>query len=124
VDIWYAALTAVAETPKAPNLWGALGCAMAYAAALLTALDALADMLLARTGKGGLGPALGLKLGGKLTASGIAVVSAAIVLALDANWFAFSGLSIVFIVVVGVSVILMRRSALRQAQAAEGLSVG
>ncbi|HWS52154.1 MAG TPA: hypothetical protein VN241_14185 [Microbacterium sp.] len=124
MDIWYAALTAVAETPKAPNLWGALGCAMAYAAALLTALDALADMLLARTGKGGLGPALGLKLGGKLTASGIAVVSAAIVLALDANWFAFSGLSIVFIVVVGVSVILMRRSALRQAQAAEGLSVG
>lgn len=97
---------------------------MAYAAALLTALDALADMLLARTGKGGLGPAMGLKLGGKLTASGIAVVSAAIVLALDANWFAFTGLSIVFVGVVGVSVILMRRSALRQAESAEGLSVG
>ncbi|WP_309101954.1 hypothetical protein [Microbacterium sp.] len=124
MDIWYSALAAAAETPKAPNLWGALGCAMAYAAALLTALDALADMLLARTGKGGLGPAMGLKLGGKLTASGIAVVSAAIVLALDANWFAFTGLSIVFVGVVGVSVILMRRSALRQAESAEGLSVG
>jgi hypothetical protein len=103
---------AVAEAPKAPNLWGALGCAMAYAAALLAALDAFADILLARGGvASAFGPAHGLKFGGKLAAAGITVVSAGLVLALDSNWFAFTALSIVFVVVISSAALIMRRSA-------------
>jgi hypothetical protein len=50
-----------------------------------------------------------LKFGSKLVAAAIAVVSAAIVLALDANWFAFTALSIAFVVVVGIGGIVMLR---------------
>ncbi len=101
-----------AEAPKAPNLWGALGCAMAYAAALLTALDAFADMLLARSGVAtAFGPAHRLKFGGKLAAAGLTVVSAGVVLALDSNWFAFTALSFVFVVVISSAILLMRRTA-------------
>ncbi|MDQ0645212.1 hypothetical protein [Microbacterium murale] len=104
-------MLAVTETPKAPNLWGALGCAMAYAAALLAALDAFADMLLARAGvASAFGPAHGLKFGGKLVAAGVTVVSAGMVLALDSNWFAFTALSVVFVVVVSSAVLIMRRT--------------
>ena len=104
-------MLAVAEAPKAPNLWGALGCAMAYAAALLAALDAFADILLARGGVGSaFGPAHGLKFGGKLAAAGITVVSAGVVLALDSNWFAFTALSVVFVVVIASAVLTMRRT--------------
>ncbi|GAB3631293.1 hypothetical protein GCM10027421_06460 [Microbacterium shaanxiense] len=105
-------MLAVADAPKAPNLWGALGCAMAYAAALLAALDAFADMLLARgTTASAFGPAHGLKFGGKLAAAGITVVSAGAVLALDSNWFAFTVLSVVFVVVVSAAALVMRRTA-------------
>lgn len=105
-------MLAVGEVPKAPNLWGALGCAMAYAAALLAALDAFADMLMARSGApSAFGPAHGLKFGGKLAAAGITVVSAGTVLALDSNWFAFAALSVVFIVVISSAGLIMRRSA-------------
>ena len=54
-------------------------------------VDAFADLLLTPgdTPDGRLSPALRLKAGSKLSAAGIAVVSAGIVLALDANWFAF-----------------------------------
>ena len=78
---------------KPVNLWGALGCAVAYSAALLATLDAFADLILARDDSpaGRLTPAVGLKFGSKLAAAAIAVISAAIVLALDANWFAFTG---------------------------------
>ena len=67
------------------NLWGALGCAVAYSAALLATLDAFADLILARDDSpaGRLTPAVGLKFGSKLAAAAIAVISAAIVLALD-----------------------------------------
>lgn len=102
----------VAEAPKSPNLWGALGCAMAYAAALLAALDAFADLLLARgqSVPGRLGTAQGLKFGGKLAAAGITVGSAGIVLALDANWFALFALSATFTAVIAVALIAMRRA--------------
>jgi hypothetical protein len=109
---WIDVAAAVAPAAKAPNLWGALGCAMAYAVSLLAALDAFADMLLARTGSArALGPALGLKHGGKLVASGLTVASAGIVLALDANWFALTALSVVFVVVIAAALLVMRRSA-------------
>ena len=55
-----------------------------------------------------------MKFASKLIAAAIAVVSAAIVLALDDNWFAFTTLSIAFVVVVGIGVIVL----LRQARAA------
>jgi len=120
-------LFALADTPPAKpvNLWGALGCAVAYSAALLATLDAFADLILARDDApaGRLTPGVGLKFGSKLAAAAIAVISAGIVLALDGNWFAFVGLTIAFVVVVGLGVIVLlrhRRVRSGQAQHASG----
>ena len=42
-------VTAVEAAPaNTVNLWGALGCAVAYSAALLATLDGFADLILAR----------------------------------------------------------------------------
>jgi len=100
-----------AAPPKPVNLWGALGCAVAYSAALLATLDGFADLILARDdAPAGRVPAgVGLKLGSKLAAAAIAVISAAAVLALDSNWFVFTALTIAFLVVVGLGVIVMLR---------------
>jgi len=100
-----------AAPAKPVNLWGALGCAVAYSAALLATLDAFADLILARDDSpaGRLPPGVGLKFGSKLAAAAIAVISAGIVLALDGNWFAFIGLTIAFLVVVGLGVIVLLR---------------
>lgn len=105
------AVAADAAAAKPVNLWGALGCAVAYSAALLATLDAFADLILARDDSpaGHLTPAVGLKFGSKLAAAAIAVVAAAIVLALDSNWFAFTSLTIAFVVVVGIGVVVMLR---------------
>ncbi|MFC5790060.1 hypothetical protein EDM22_18800 [Agromyces tardus] len=100
---------------KAPNLWGALGCALTYAAALFATVDAFADLLLTPgdTPDGRLSPALRLKAGSKLSAAGIAVVSAAIVLALDSNWFAFTTLGVAFVLLTGLGAfVLVRQRAL------------
>lgn len=104
-------LLAVAAPADTVNLWGALGCAVAYSAALLATLDGFADLILARDDApaGRLTPAVGLKFGSKLAAAAIAVISAGIVLALDANWFAFTSLTIAFVIVVGIGVIVMLR---------------
>ncbi|WP_243076815.1 hypothetical protein [Microbacterium sp. SS28] len=109
------ALLAVADPSAAPsvNLWGALGCAVAYSASLLATLDAFADWILARADSpaGRLTPAVGLKFGSKIAAAAIAVVAAAIVLALDENWFAFTSLTIAFLVVVAIGLaVLLRHS--------------
>lgn len=95
------------------NLWGALGCAVAYSAALLATLDGFADLVLARNDApaGRLTPGVGLKFGSKLAAAAIAVISAGIVLALDENWFAFTCLTIAFVIVVGIGVTVMVRHA-------------
>src|SRR5690606_32098628 len=101
---------AAADAPVKPvNLWGALGCAVAYSASLLATLDAFADLILARDDSpaGKLTPGVGLKFGSKIAAAAIAVVSAGAVLALDANWFAFTALTIAFIVVVLVGIVVM-----------------
>lgn len=110
---------AVAPAVKPPNLWGALGCALAYSAALFATLDAFADLVLERgsSGTGRFSPGLGLKFGSKIAAAVIAVVSAAIVLALDANWFAFTWLSIAFLGVVGIAVLVLLWQARRDAAA-------
>jgi len=106
-------LLAAAEAADSVNLWGALGCAVAYSASLLATLDAFADLILARgdSPAGRLTPGIGMKFASKLTAAAIAVISAAIVLALDSNWFAFITLSIAFVVVVGIGVIVLLRHA-------------
>ncbi len=122
-----ASLVLVAAAAPAPsvNLWGALGCAVAYSAALLATLDAFADLILARDDSpaGKLTPAVGLKFGSKLVAAAIAVISAAIVLALDENWFAFTTLSIAFVVVVGIGILVMLRHR-RTAPAPRAISGG
>ena len=104
-------LAADAAAANPVNLWGALGCAVAYSASLLATLDAFADLILSRgdSPAGRLTPGVGLKFASKLAAAAIAVISAAIVLALDDNWFAFSTLSIAFAVVVGIGVIVLLR---------------
>ena len=106
-------MAAEAAAEDSVNLWGALGCAVAYSASLLATLDAFADLILARgdSPAGRLTPAVGLKFGSKLAAAAIAVVSAAIVLALDSNWFAFVSLSIAFAVVVGIGLLVLVRHA-------------
>ena len=115
IDPWTPSTLLLAVVAAAPadsvNLWGALGCAVAYSAALLATLDAFADLILARDDSpaGRLTPAVGLKFGSKLAAAAIAVISAAIVLALDANWFAFTALTIAFVVVVAIGVVVMLR---------------
>jgi hypothetical protein len=93
------------------NIWGALGCAVAYSASLLATLDAFADLILARgdSPAGRLTPGMGMKSASKLIAAAIAVVSAALVLALDGNWFAFTTLSIAFLLVVGIGVFVLVR---------------
>ncbi|MBW9119209.1 hypothetical protein JNB63_03805 [Microbacterium trichothecenolyticum] len=104
-------MAADAAAGDSVNLWGALGCAVAYSASLLATLDAFADLILARgdSPAGRLTPGMGMKFASKLIAAAIAVVSAAIVLALDDNWFAFTTLSIAFVVVVGIGVIVLLR---------------
>ena len=74
-------LLAAAAAADSVNLWGALGCAVAYSASLLATLDAFADLILARgdSPAGRLTPGVGLKFTSKLSAAAIAVVSAAIV---------------------------------------------
>ena len=109
MELWQIVAT---EAAKSPNLWGALGCAMAYAAALLAALDAFADLLLTRgaSAPGRLDAAQGLKFGGKIAAASITVGSAGLVLALDANWFALVALSLTFAIVILVASIALRRA--------------
>jgi len=121
-------LAAEAAGPaKSPNLWGALGCALAYSGALFATIDAFADLLLARgdTLGGRLSPALRLKAGSKVAAAGITVVSAGVVLALDANWFAFTTLTIAFVMLVGLAaLVLVRQRAHARSLAAEFVPVG
>jgi hypothetical protein len=105
-------ILAAADAAANPvNLWGALGCAVAYSASLLATLDAFADLILARgdAPAGRLTPGVGLKFASKLAAAAIAVIAAGIVLALDDNWFAFTSLTIAFVVVVGIGVIVLLR---------------
>jgi hypothetical protein len=104
---------AEAAAANSVNLWGALGCAVAYSASLLATLDAFADLILARgdAPAGRLTPGVGLKFVSKLAAAAVAVVAAAIVLALDENWFAFTSLTIAFVVVVGIGVVVLLRHA-------------
>ncbi|QAY74404.1 hypothetical protein ET445_14795 [Agromyces protaetiae] len=119
-------LAEAATAPKAPNLWGALGCALAYSGALFATIDSFADILLASGDAPGgrLSPALRLKTGSKLAAAGITVVAAGLVLALDRNWFAFIALSAAFVVLAGIAaLVLVRHRAMRAVQRAESQRV-
>ena len=109
IDLLSAAAESAAANPV--NLWGALGCAVAYSASLLATLDAFADLILARgdSPAGRLTAGVGLKFASKLAAAAIAVIAAGIVLALDDNWFAFASLTIAFTVVVGIGVLVLLR---------------
>lgn len=125
IELLRMAADAAAANPV--NLWGALGCAVAYSASLLATLDAFADLILARgdSPAGRLTPGVGLKFASKLAAAAIAVIAAGIVLALDENWFAFTSLTIAFTVVVGIGVIvLLRHSRSAVADAARGHATG
>ena len=98
-------VTLISETAAEPdgiNPWGMLGCALTYAAAMFAAVDGIADHLLRRGDA--VDPravhALRLKMGAKLAAAAIAVLTAAIVLIIDSNWAAFAILSVLFLGIV------------------------
>lgn len=83
------------------NIWGMLGCAAGYAAALFAIVDALADFLLNRANANRVAMhALRLKTGGKVGASGLTVVTAGVVLLLDNNVLAFLLFTVVFVGIV------------------------
>jgi hypothetical protein len=91
-------LVQAAGEPDGINPWGMLGCALTYAAAMFAAVDGIADHLL----RGGAAQepravhAMRLKMGSKLAAAAIAVLTAAIVLIIDNNWAAFAILTVLF----------------------------
>jgi hypothetical protein len=96
------------------NIWGMLGCAVAYAGALFAAVDGMGDHLLHRRDRGPEAlPALRLKIGSKLGAAAITVVTAGIVLLLDGNWWAFGLLTAFFITIVVWVLTTYRKSAKR-----------
>lgn len=82
-----------------PNLWGALGCAVAYAGAVFAGVEGIGDYVLQRDKHADIREqrALKLKMGAKVSAAIMTVVTAAIVLIIDSNWFAFIGLTLAFI---------------------------
>lgn len=94
------------------NLWGALGCAVTFAAALFAILDALGDYAHSRGAAANTWQSTGLrlKIGSKVAASGVAASAAGVVLALDANWWTLIALAVVFVVVIGWSALSLRRT--------------
>lgn len=102
-------VVAAATDESGPNLWGALACAVGYSASLFAILDAFADFVLARGGAapGTLSPGIGLKFASKIVAAAITVMASGLVLAIDANWFAFTALTIAFVVVLAVGLVVL-----------------
>jgi hypothetical protein len=83
------------------NIWGMLGCAVAYAGAVFAGVDGLGDHLLRRS-EGMDAKALSamrLKTGSKVAASLITVATAAVVLVLDGNWIALALLTGAFMAI-------------------------
>ena len=94
------------------NPWGMLGCALTYAAALFASVDGIADHLIRsdKTPDARARHALRLKMGAKLAAAIIAVVTAAIVLTIDGNWIALVALSVVYVGVITWVTVVYRQS--------------
>ena len=84
------------------NIWGMLGCALTYAAAIFAAVDGIGDHLIQRKAATASDAITGLRLktGSKIVAALIGVITAAIVLLLNNNWGAMIILTIIFVVVV------------------------
>ena len=84
------------------NIWGLLGCALTYAAALFAAVDAIGDHMIQRSAatRDDARSGLRLKTGSKISAAAIGVITAAIVLWLDGNWPALVLLTLAFVAVV------------------------
>lgn len=114
-----------AATDNSVNLWGALGCAVAFAAALFAVLDALGDYALARSTKatGWETTSKRLKFGSKLSAAGITAASAGTVLALDGNWFALTVLGLVFLAIVLWSLVALLRRENARGNATPGVAL-
>ncbi|MEP6479721.1 MAG: hypothetical protein ABJB03_10040 [Rhodoglobus sp.] len=95
-------LIAAVDPSLGINPWGMLGCALTYAAAMFAAVDGIADHLVRRPKAEDRRAvhALRLKMGAKISGSAIAVLSAAIVLAIDHNWVALVVLSLLFVLIV------------------------
>ena len=107
------------------NLWGALGCAVAFAGALFAVLDALGDYALARSTKatGWESTSKRLKFGSKLSAAAITSASAGAVLALDGNWFALTVLVLAFLAIIAWSLVALRRREMRSGNTASGVTL-
>ncbi len=102
MDAFFTLVMAVGAVPDGINIWGMLGCAVAYSGAVLAAVDGLGDHILNRASSSDAAAIKGatLKAGSKLVAAAITIVTAGTVLVLDNNWIAFVLLTIAAIAVV------------------------
>ena len=103
----------VVAAAAGPNIWGALACVGAFAASILALVEGIGNFI-DESGKGRMTTGARLRLGSRVSASGITATAAAIVLALDENWFALVTVLIAFSIVVTWS-IASARAALRRA---------
>src|SRR5690554_2377425 len=94
------------------NLWGALGCAVAFSASLFAILDALGDYAHSRSTTTNSWQAAGqrLKIGSKIAGAAMASTAAGVVLALDNNWWALVALVVVFVGVISWSLRSLSRA--------------
>lgn len=84
------------------NPWGALGCAVAFAASLFAILDALGDYAHSRSDAANALRFTGhrLKFGSKISAAAVTSIAAGVVLALDNNWWTLAALVVAFAAII------------------------
>ena len=97
-----------------PNIWGALACVGAFAAAILALVEGIGNFVDERA-TGTMTAGSRLRLGSRVSASSITATAAGIVLAIDENWFALVAVVLAFTAVVVWSVVSATRAARRGA---------
>lgn len=98
-----------AVSSTGPNIWGALACVGAFAAAVLALVEGIGNFIDERAA-GRLSTGSRLRLLSRVAASGITATAAAIVLALDENWFALVTVLMAFSAVVVWSIVSAREA--------------
>lgn len=93
-----------------PNIWGALACVGAFAAAILALVEGIGNFI-DELARGAASAGSRLRLGSRVSASAITATAAGIVLAIDENWFALVAVLLAFSAVVVWSVVSASRAA-------------
>lgn len=103
-------LYVAAVAADGPNIWGALACVGAFAAAILALVEGIGNFI-DELARGAVTAGARLRLGSRVSASGITATAAGIVLAIDENWFALVAVLLAFSAVVVWSVLSAARAA-------------